>query len=186
MPFFDPDAATPAQAPASLPDRDPLTAAVVSVAWLVVFNKPFYPLYVWGLVGAESARTSLVTLIAMPLYAALPFASRKAPFAARAALPVIGALDTLLTWATFSRASGGALFLIPCLMLASLSFRTDEVWTTRAEIAFVFVAFLAAVYGLGTPLEPVGDAARLLSLNLFSAASLSAFIGLRWASVPRT
>ena len=50
-------------------DRDVLTSATVTVAWVIFANKPFYPLYVWYLVG-HGVLASCATIIAAPFMAA--------------------------------------------------------------------------------------------------------------------
>ena len=42
---------------------DPLTQATVTLAWVIALNKPFYPLYVWYLVG-NGVVASLATMLA--------------------------------------------------------------------------------------------------------------------------
>ena len=39
--------------------NDARTAACVSTAWLMLINKPVYPLYVWLLIGGDAATRSL-------------------------------------------------------------------------------------------------------------------------------
>jgi hypothetical protein len=41
----------------------PLASATAATAWVIVGNKPFYPLYVWWLV-ADNVATSFWTLAA--------------------------------------------------------------------------------------------------------------------------
>ncbi|MGO7258911.1 hypothetical protein ACCT32_35770, partial [Rhizobium brockwellii] len=72
-----------AVAPAKL---DPLTKASVTVAWVILLNKPFYPLYIWYLVG-DGVAASLGTLSAAPLFLAIPLIARRSPLSARIALP---------------------------------------------------------------------------------------------------
>jgi hypothetical protein len=165
---------------------DPLASASAAVAWLVAANKPFYPAAIWWFVGG-GFEASLATLIAAPLYAAVPFLGSRAPLAARIATPAIGLADTLLATKVFGIGSGTELFLFACGLLAALSFRPNEVWWSRGLIALIFLAFAAfrllgggALYAL-----PPDQLGRLLELNAFSAASLFAFIGLRFAGADR-
>jgi hypothetical protein len=168
-------------------ELDSRTAAVVTVAWVVVMNKPFYPFYVWWFVGGGFPAT-LTALIGTPFYAAVPFLARRAPFAARVALPVIGTLDSMLATKVFGRGSGTELFLFACAALAALSFRSDEAWPSRGLTAMIFLGFVAVHDFAGGALHdlPPEQLRRLLELNIFSAAALVAFIGLRFAGVART
>ena len=155
--------------------RDGLTSASVTTAWVIVGNKPLYPVYVWWLAGADW-KPSLWTLAAWPLFAALPF------FAgiARVGLALVGTLDTALATVIFGEGCGVEAFFAPCAALAALSFRTSEAWTARVLTAAVFVVFAALRYAAPAGLFPLSP--TLLNLNLLSAASLTAFIGLRFAS----
>jgi hypothetical protein len=159
---------------------DPLTAASATTAWVVVANKPFYPLYVWGLAGLAAERASLWTLAAWPLFGVLPLLARRWPLAMRAGLPLVGAADTAFATVMFGQASGVEAFLVPCAALAALSLRAGEARISWALTAAVFLVFAALRYAAPAGVSPLP--AGLLNLNLFSAASLTAFVGLRFAS----
>jgi hypothetical protein len=165
---------------------DPLASAGAAVAWVILANKPLYPITIWWLVGG-GFEASLATLIAAPLYAAAPFLVRRAPLAARVATPAIGLADTLLATKIFGPGSGTELFLFACGLLVALSFRPHEVWWARGLVGLIFVAFAAIRLGGGAALYalPPDQLGRLLDLNIFSAASPFAFIGLRFAAVNR-
>lgn len=172
--------------PGQRPPLDPLTQATVTIAWVIFANKPFYPLYVWYLVG-NGVAASLATLIAMPFFLAIPFLARRSPLAARLALPLVGTLDTLFETKLFGTGSGTELFLAPCIMLAALSFRAEEMWWQRGVAVFVFLAFIFSRTYIGAPLHVWSDAdlAILFDLNSFAVASLTAFIALRYAGFSR-
>jgi hypothetical protein len=166
------------------PPLDPLTQATVTVAWVIFLNKPFYPLYVWYLVG-NGVAASLGTLIAAPLFLAIPFLARRAPLSARIALPLVGAVDTLFATKLFGQASGTALFFGACIMLVALSFRADEKWLQRGMAALVFAIFVLSHNFIGLPLHDwsAADLAILLDLNIFAVACLMAFIAIRYAGI---
>jgi hypothetical protein len=165
---------------------DPLASAGAAVAWVILANKPLYPVTIWWFVGG-GIDASLATLIAAPLYAAVPFLAQKAPLGARVATPAIGLVDTLLATKVFGPGSGTELFLFACGLLAALSFRPHEVWWSRGLIGLIFAAFVAMRLGGGAALYPLppDQLGRLLGLNIFSAASLFAFIALRFAGADR-
>ncbi len=166
--------------------HDPLTQATVTVAWLIVLNKPLYPLYVWYLVGT-GVMASLGSVIAAPLFLAVPLIARYSSLAARVALPLIGTVDTLFETKLFGTASGTELFLGACILLVALSFRTGEIWYQRAAAAFVFLAFVLSRKWIGEPLHDwSGDElAVLLNLNAVAVASLTTFITLRYGGIAR-
>jgi hypothetical protein len=163
---------------------DPLTRASITIAWVIIANKPFYPLYVWWLLG-NGVVASLFTLIAVPFFLAVPFLASRSPLAARIALPVIGTIDTLFETKLFGTGSGTALFLTPCIMLAALSFHAEEKWWQRGVTAFIFLVFVISRMSVGEPFHAWTDAdlSNLLNLNAFAVASLMAFIALRYAGV---
>ena len=140
------------------------------------------PVTIWWVVGG-GIEASLTTLITAPLYATVPFLARRAPLLARAATPTIGLADTLLATKVFGRGSGTELFLFACGLLAALSFRPQEVWWARGLIGLIFAAFIAMRLSGDSALHPLppDQLGRLLDVNIFSAASLFAFIGLRFA-----
>ncbi len=166
---------------------DPLTASTVTIAWVIAANKPFYPLYVWWLLGSGGVFAALGTVIAAPFFAAIPWLARRSPFAARLALPVTGMVDTIFAGKLFGQASGTELFLAPCLLLIALSFTVTERWWQRGLAAVCFLAFAAFHDRIGPPLHlfSPADLATLLTLNAFSVASLMTFIAVRYAGVPR-
>lgn len=165
---------------------DPLTQATVTVTWVIVLNKPFYPLYVWWFVGS-GVQASMGTLISMPFFLFVLYLARDWPMAARIGLPLVGTLDTLFETKLFGYGSGTELFLMPCIMLAALSFHPQEKWWQRGVAAGIFLVFLATNDRLGSALYiwPPSELATLLSINVFAVASLTAFIGIRYAGVRR-
>lgn len=172
---------------ADRPAPDPLASACVTVAWLIVANKPIYPIYVWGLVGSGVAASSL-TMLATPLFLALALIGRSHPLAIRVGLPLVGLADTIFAGKLFGTASGTEAFVVPCLLLACLSFRAGEARWARGLIAVLFVGVVASHGRLGSPLHlwSVDELDRLRDLNLVAVASLSAFIGWRFAGLDRS
>lgn len=165
---------------------DPLTQATVTVAWVILLNKPFYPLYVWWFVGS-GVEASLGTLVALPFFLIIPFMARRSALGARIALPLVGTVDTLFETKLFGHGSGTELFLAPCIMLAALSFHPRERWWQRGMAALVFAAFLTSHERLGEALHVWSprELDTLLSINIFAVASLMTFIAIRYAGVER-
>ena len=113
---------------------DRRTAACVAVAWLVLINKPLYPLTVWLLIGAEAATRSLAALAIAPLYAAVLWLAPRSGYGARVALPLVGLADTAIAAKAFGSGSGAELYLIACGALAVVSFSAREALTSRALV----------------------------------------------------
>ncbi|MBX9458236.1 MAG: hypothetical protein KL863_20590 [Rhizobium sp.] len=167
-------------------EPDDLTRATVTVAWVIILNKPFYPLYVWWLVGS-GVEASLGTLIATPFFLAIALLAPRGPLAARLGLPLAGAIDTIIATKFIGFSTGTLLFLAPCMMLAGLSFHRGEAWWQRGAAALVFLVFIAGYDRLGAALHAWSTAEldTLFSLNAFAVASLMAFIAIRYAGIRR-
>ena len=165
---------------------DPLTQASVSIAWLIIANKPFYPVYVWWLVGS-GVEASLWTLAGAPLFLAVPLLAKRSPLLARAALPMAGLIDTLFETKLFGADSGTELFLAACVMLAAVSFRRHEMWWQRAIAVIIFAAFAAlhGRYGTALYIWSAEDLATFRGLNAFAVAGLLTFIAIRYAGIDR-
>ena len=165
-------------------EGDARAAVVAATAWLIVANKPFYPLWVGWVAGDGLA--AWPTVATLPAYAAIALLARRHSLTARLALPIVGAIDTLLATKLFGAASGTELFLVPCLLLAVVAFNADEeaLWS-RGLLVGLGGVFVAARVGLGAALGPWSGeaAAALLGLNAFSVAGLSFFLGWRFAGI---
>lgn len=166
--------------------RDPLTAATLTVAWVIILNKPFYPLTIWWLVGT-GVQASLVSVISMVFFLAIPLLARRSTLAARVALPLIGTTDTIFETKLFGTGSGTELFFAACIMLVALSFRQRERLWQVGMTGVVFAGFLWTRYMIGDAWhiwsEP--DLAKLFNLNAFAVACLTAFIALRYDGLNR-
>ena len=101
---------------------DPATRIANTIALLVGFNGPFYPLYVWFLVP-EAGTVALATMAMSPVFLAIPWLSRRNAVAGRAALPVAGLANTVWTAALLGPATGVGAFAFPCIALAGLCWR---------------------------------------------------------------
>lgn len=166
--------------------HDPLTLATLTVAWVIIFNKPFYPLTIWWLVGTGVA-ASLISVVSMLFFLAIPLLAKRSALAARIALPLIGTIDTVFETKLFGTGSGTELFFAACIMLVALSFRQSERLWQVGMTGIVFAGFLMTRYLIGDALhiwsEP--DLAKLLNLNAFAVACLTTFIALRYAGLNR-
>jgi hypothetical protein len=163
---------------------DPATAAANLVALVVAGNGPFYPLYVSALIGRDRAGIWL-TMLASTFFFAVPAISRRDSCAGRAALPLIGTVNTIWCTALLGGPSEVGLFLLPCATLAALLFRSDE---RRPALLLVGLAVAALI--LLTELSPVGllglsldQMAVLARLNTVSVATLTGFLALTLANV---
>jgi hypothetical protein len=165
---------------------DPAAATANLVALVIAWNGPFYPIYVIALIGWPGL-WSFLTLLASPLFVAVPRIARFNSAAGRAALPLLGALDTVGSTKLLGAASGVGLFVLPCLILCALLYRRGERWLMLPLLGLVLASVFipASVYGAAImPLTP-DQATRLTGLNLVSVAALIAFLALQFAAVMR-
>lgn len=163
---------------------DPATAAANLIALVVAWNGPFYPLYAIALLGTAGL-PSFLTMAASPFFFAIPWLARRYPTAARAALPLVGTLDAIACTKLFGSNAGMEFFLLPCIVLAALLFRSRERWLGMLLIALAIVPILvpAATYGKPVFALASAQAAHLMSLNLVSVAMLLGLVALQMRSV---
>jgi hypothetical protein len=160
---------------------DARASASVATAWIILANKPVYPLYVWWFAG-EGVLASTGTMLTAPLYAAVILIARRSGFAARLALPLVGLIDTLFATKLFGSASGTELFLAPCALLAVLAFGDREACWSRALATLIGAIFAASHGRFGAPLHEWSTQAliRLAAVNAYAVASLGVFIAWRF------
>lgn len=158
------------------PIRDDRTEAIIALSWLIVLNKPFYPLYVWYLTG-EGVLWSCLSTVAMPAYLAIAMLARRNSRAARIAFPIVALADTLAETKLFGAASATELFLAPAALITALAFRPSEARIPRVLSVSLYVALIALHGRLGEPLYHWSDTnlAHLRELNIFAVASLTVF-----------
>ncbi|WP_294536099.1 hypothetical protein [uncultured Rhodoblastus sp.] len=157
-------------------------AASAKTAWILAANKPIYPAYVWYFAGSGFWAASF-TALSMPFYIGLALLLRSHPRVLRFGVPLLGICDTVLAVKLFGAASGAELFFFPCLMLATLAPEAGEAGKSRLLVAATFLLAMALHGRYGPPLH-VWDAHALdllREVNIFSVASLCAFLGWTFA-----
>lgn len=160
-------------------DPDPRVAACNWIALLVVSNQPLYPLYVWWAVSHDIAPTFL-TFLSTPFFAAAPAVSRRWSRTGRALLPVAGIGNVAVSAMAFGAASGVAIFLMPCALIAAAIFRPSERIIALALVGLALAVFVG-IESLGIASLHVyshSEYAAFVRLNALSAGGLTAFVGL--------
>ena len=160
-------------------DDDPLVATTNLVALVVAGNIPFYPVYYLALIG-WGAWPSLLDLPTALAFFAIPWIARHSSLLGRTALPVIGVANALICVKLLGEASGNALYLVPCVVAAALSFRANERWVMLPLVWLPVAMFLATLGRLGEPLVPFTEAefTAMLRLNAVSAGVFVGFLGM--------
>ena len=109
-------------------------------------NQPFYPLYIYFSVSRHIA-PSLLTFISTPFFLAVPAISRRYPLFGRALLPLTGLGNVVVSAKAFGTASGVAMFIVPCALIAAAFFRPSE-----RIFAFALLALALAIFlGIDSP-----------------------------------
>ncbi len=162
---------------------DPLAATGNLVALVLAGNAPFYPLYGAFVAGTGGMPWLLLTLLSFPFFLAVPALSRIQSRLGRVALALITTGNTVFCTWLIGEPSGIELFLLPCAMLASVLFRPSErlLMLPLAGLPVVAYLFLHGSYGVPPHLYQDTEYAGLLSMNAFSAAMISIFIGMVFA-----
>jgi hypothetical protein len=160
--------------------EDPLTNAANWVAIVVAWNQPFYPLYLWAVVGGDKVWPAFLTFLSTPFFLAVPAVAKRHSLAARIMLPVTGIANGILSAKAFGVGSGVEIFLIPCALLGAALFRPTERATGLAVVALSAAAYLvpARVFGQSLADYSAADNTGMAGLNAASAAVLVVFIGL--------
>ena len=167
--------------PTDAPRSGSRLAGFASVAWVVVANKPLYPLWIGWLVG-EGAYASALTMATTPLYLLIALKAATAP-RLRWLLPIVGAADAFIGTKALGAGAGMEAYLAPCAMLAAFAGSAREKTATRILLVLLFVAFVLLRLWQPEPLALLSAQAaeRLRNLNLFSVAGLMFFIGWKFA-----
>ncbi|MGL4812744.1 MAG: hypothetical protein ACRCXM_13295 [Beijerinckiaceae bacterium] len=159
------------------------TQAARTLAWLIVFNKPFYPLYLYWFIDLPLGQT-WPTLLTMPLFAALPVLSLRSASWLRFGIPVLGLLDTIMTEKLFGSGSGVIMFVVPCLLILAYVSHAAEMFFILAFSAASFVTVTVLHGRMGPALVTLTSEqiATLYSINLYSVAALCFFIVWRFSA----
>jgi hypothetical protein len=163
---------------------DPMANIASTIALVVAVNQPFYPLYLHAIVG-DRAWPAWLTLLTTPLFLAVPAVAKRYPLAGRAMLPIVGVLNTVISVKLIGASTAVELFLLPCVLLAAILFRTSERLTMIPVLLVPFAAYFLVDGRLGAPLQTF-DAesyASIVALHAVSVASLTVLIGLLFASI---
>ena len=105
---------------------DPLAEMSNWVALAIGSHLPFWPLYVLWAAGWQAWPSSLLTAAMAPIFLAIPVISRQSGLLGRLALPIMGIINTVFTIWVLGVNSGTEVFLVPCAVLAALTFRKKE------------------------------------------------------------
>jgi len=166
-----------------LANSDPLARLAGIIAIVIAGNQPFYPLYLYAIVG-DAAWLAWLTLLSTPFFVAVPSVARRSALAGRLLLPIAGIANTVLCVKLFGVASAVELFLLPCLLLGAILFRPRERAMTALVIAISAVAYLIIASNIGPPAQvfTVEQYQSIIVVHATSVGALVVMIGLLFSS----
>ena len=167
-------------------NSDPRAAGCNTIALLVASNQLFYPLYVYFAVSGHIAPT-LLTFLSTPFFLAVPAISRRSPVLGRALLPLTGLANVVVSAKAFGAASGAAMFIVPCALIAAAFFRPSERIFALALLALALAIFLGIDSTVLAPLHVYSQTeyAAFGRLNSLSASALVTLLGLMLSGLVR-
>jgi hypothetical protein len=165
---------------------DPRVAACNTVAMVLAWNQPYYPLYLWWIIGKD-AWVGIPDVFSAPLFFAIPAIARRAPRLGRIAMVVFAVANVAFCSMMLGEAAGVQLLYLPCGMLAAMLFTWRERFIMLGMTTLPLLTWLATRSRLDIPpiRFPPEAYASLFTLNAVSAGSLMIFFGWLLAGIDR-
>ncbi len=156
---------------------DPLTEACNKVALLLAGNTPFYPFYLWLILGRAGWPWLMLSALSLPFFAATIWVARRHGLAGRAWLCTCASFNTAWVAWLLGPQAGVALFFLPCLVLTVLAFRSTELLVRALLTVLPFALYFGLIWGPPSPAAVTPAAfASLFKLNAISVALLSVIL----------
>ncbi len=165
---------------------DPYVSASNTIAMVLAWNQPYYPFYLWWIVGRD-AWVGIPDAFSGLLFFAVPAIARRSPVLGKSALVVFSVANVAFCSMMLGEAAGIQLLYLPCGMLAAILFPWRQRAVMLAMTGLPLVAWVLTRGRLDIP--PVRFApeayARLVTLNAVSAGLLMMFFGWLLAGIGR-
>ena len=165
---------------------DPHVAACNTIAMVIAWNQPYYPLYLWWIVGHD-ARVGIPDAFSAVLFFAVPAIARRSGLLGRVAMVVLSVANVVFCSMMLGEAAGVQLLLLPCGMLGAILFTWRERFLMLAMTTLPLVTWLLTRGRLDIPpiRFPAEAYASLFTLNAVSAGFLMVFFGWLLAGINR-
>ena len=165
---------------------DPHVSACNTIAMVIAWNQPYYPLYLWWIVGSD-AWVGIPDAFSRLLFFAIPAIARRSGLVGRVAMIVFSVANVVFCSMMLGEASGVQLVFLPCGMLAAILFAWRERFVMLAMTALPLVTWLLTRGRLDIPPVRFAPAAyaSLFILNAVSAGALMVFCGWLLAGINR-
>ena len=166
---------------------DPHVSACNTIAMVIAWNQPYYPLYLLWIVGRH-AWVGIPDAFSGLLFFAVPAITRRSPLLGRIAMVVFSVANVAFCSMMLGEAAGVQLLYLPCGMLAAMLFPWRERFVMLTMTALPLAVWYETRGRLDIP--PIrfnADAyASLFTLNAVSAGALMIFFGWLLAGINRT
>jgi len=165
---------------------DPHVQACNTIAMMLAWNQPFYPLYVLWFAGWDFWVSLPGALSFFPFFA-VPWLCRRNAMLGRAVLVLVAVGNVILCSTLLGQAAGVQILYLPCGMLAAILFSWRERWVMAPLAALPLIAWLVTDDLANLSPVRLSDAANasLFRLNAISAGILMVFFGWLLASINR-
>lgn len=157
---------------------DPRMAYGNAIALLVGSNQPFFPLYLYAVLG-DAARPSLWGLLSTAIFCVMPIVARRDALSAKILLSLYASLHTAAYVGLMGQGAGFELFFLPCILLAALLFPARQRMLAWTLCAVPLLLYLGLQRLQIHPQPYDADAlASLWQINAVSTACLTALMGM--------
>ena len=165
---------------------DPHVSAGNTIAMVLAWNQPYFPLYLWWIVGRD-AWVGIPDAFSGVLFFAVPAIARRSGMLGRIALVVLSVANVVFCSMMLGEEAGVQLLFLPCGMLAAMLFSWRERFVMLAMTSLPLVVWLLTRGRLDIPpiRFPAEAYASLFTLNAVSAGSLMVFFGWLLAGINR-
>jgi hypothetical protein len=130
---------------------NPRVLACNTVAMVIAWNQPYYPLYLWWIVGRD-AWVGIPDAFSGILFFAVPAIARRSGMLGRVAMVTLSVANVVFCSMMLGEAAGVQLLFLPCGMLAAMLFTWRERFVMLAMTALPLVAWLMTRGRLNIPL----------------------------------
>jgi hypothetical protein len=165
---------------------DPRVSAGNTIAMVLAWNQPYYPIYLWWIVGRD-AWVGIPDAFSSLLFFAVPAIARRSGLLGRVALVVFSVANVVFVSMILGEAAGVQLLYLPCGMLAAILFGGRERLVMLAMTALPLAVWLLTRGTLDIP--PIRFSAEayrsLFTLNAVSSGLLMVFFGWMLAGIDR-
>lgn len=168
----------------SVPAEDNRFGAARSLAWVILLNKPFYPLYMLWL-APNAFGPAWLTAMSAPVYAAAIWLMKTRPMLARLLIFGAGTADTVIAVKAFGPEAGAEWFFVPIALLVPVMFGPQEETVRKRLVLALLATVLVCLPGLGASIALLTSAetTSLFWMNFYAVVCLTLFIAWRFQVV---